>query len=428
VEKGMPLVQLDPEPRQVLVDQRQAELASAKAAAAQQIAALAVAQANLDQARTQVRAQLAGLKASWYLVASVQDFVRYEEAALASNVANLNQQEASLKLAQQEYDRLKTLSSQAVSEDDIDQKKSALDVAQAQVASAQATIDQTRALLGTTQDAGNPTTVPSDVAQTFNGTRYAVASFEQAMSGLGLSFDSVSPQLSGLKDKYESLALDVVVENAPDVKVAKARLDQAKAGLAISTSGDINIEDQPAVTAAEKALAEANLELAYTQIDAPISGFVSGRNVNPGNNVAAGQALLAIRPLDEVWVDADFKETQLADIRIGQKVDLYVDAYPGKVFQGHVHGFSSGTGAVMSLLPPENATGNFVKVVQRLPVRIAVDAQTPDEMKEYPLFAGLSVEPDVDIKSAPQGPDAGQRLLGLAPGSIPTVAQGEPGR
>jgi membrane fusion protein (multidrug efflux system) len=129
--------------------------------------------------------------------------------------------------------------------------------------------------------------------------------------------------------------------------------------------------------------------------------------VNPGTQVDIGQGLMAIRPLNDVWVEANFKETQLADLRIGQSVDIYVDAYPGKIFHGRVGGFSPGTGAVLSLLPPENATGNFVKVVQRLPVRIEL---TDAPSTETPLFTGLSVVPEVDIHSKPTGADAGQRL------------------
>jgi membrane fusion protein (multidrug efflux system) len=155
-------------------------------------------------------------------------------------------------------------------------------------------------------------------------------------------------------------------------------------------------------------LEESQLRLRYTQIVAPISGYVNRRNVNAGTHVQAGQPLLAIRPLNDVWVEANFKETQLRELKVGQSVELHVDAYPGRVFKGRLAGFSPGTGSVQSLLPPENATGNFVKVVQRLAVRIELTEPNP---KETPLFAGLSVVPEVDIRSTPMGPDAGERLL-----------------
>jgi membrane fusion protein, multidrug efflux system len=345
----------------------------------------------------------------------VQDFARYEVAALQSNEANLREQNANLQLAQQEYDRVVKLGAQNVSQEQIDQRRSALTVARQQVASADAALQQTRALLSLPADTQQPATVPGDVAQTFNGTQYAVASFQQAMAGLGLNIDIASGRLGELKDKYESLALDQVVQQSPTVKVAAARMAEARAGLVFGPDGQAHIDSQPAVVEAQKALEDAQLQLDYTNITAPLAGFISRRSVNPGTHVAAGQALLAIRPLNDVWVDANFKETQLADLRVGQPVDLYVDAYPEKVFHGRVAGFSAGTGAVMSLLPAENATGNFVKVVQRLAVRIDVDAQSADQMRQYPLFAGLSVVPEVNTRAQPGGPDAGMRLLSASP-------------
>ena len=116
---------------------------------------------------------------------------------------------------------------------------------------------------------------------------------------------------------------------------------------------------------------------------------------------------MALRPLEDVWIEANFKETQIADLQIGQSVEIHADAYPRRVYRGRISGFSAGTGAATALLPPENATGNFVKVVQRLPVRIdLVDGNPADA----PLFVGLSVEPFVKITEPPTGPFAGQKL------------------
>ena len=141
---------------------------------------------------------------------------------------------------------------------------------------------------------------------------------------------------------------------------------------------------------------------------AEIDGVVTRRNVNPGNNVQVGQSLMAIRSLKDIWVDANFKETQLRDLRIGQHVDLELDMYGGKhVFEGRISGFTMGTGSTLALLPAQNATGNFVKVVQRLPVRIDLINYDPDQL---PLFVGLSVEPTVDLRRAPTGANAGQFL------------------
>ena len=134
---------------------------------------------------------------------------------------------------------------------------------------------------------------------------------------------------------------------------------------------------------------------------AEIDGVVSRRNINPGNNVQAGQQVMALQSVHDMWVDANFKETQLASLRIGQRVDLYADMYgERKTFKGHVSGFTMGTGSTIALLPPENATGNFVKVVQRLPVRIELDDY---DAGEAPLFIGLSVTPYVYVKEKPTG-------------------------
>ena len=122
---------------------------------------------------------------------------------------------------------------------------------------------------------------------------------------------------------------------------------------------------------------------------------------------------MAIRSLDEIWVDANFKETQLGDLRIGQPVDLYVDMYGGRhVFKGRISGFTEGTGSTLALLPAENATGNFVKVVQRLPVRIDLENYDPEKS---PLFMGTSVVPYVYFNKPPTGPDAGKFLQTSAP-------------
>ena len=141
--------------------------------------------------------------------------------------------------------------------------------------------------------------------------------------------------------------------------------------------------------------------------------MVTRRNVNPGNNVQAGQSLMAVRSLTEIWIDANFKETQLRDLRIGQRVRLEVDMYGSRrEYEGRITGFQMGTGSTLALLPPQNATGNFVKIVQRLPVRIELTDYDPDK---DPLFFGLSVEPYVYYKEPPSGPNAGARLQPLFP-------------
>jgi membrane fusion protein, multidrug efflux system len=159
---------------------------------------------------------------------------------------------------------------------------------------------------------------------------------------------------------------------------------------------------------AQRDLDQAKLNLRYCTVVAEIDGVITRRNVNPGNNVQVGESLMAIRSLRDIWVDANFKETQLRNLRIGQRVDLEVDMYGGKrIFEGRVSGFTFGTGSTLALLPAQNATGNFVKVVQRLPVRIDVMNYDPDKL---PFFVGLSVTPTVDLRTAPTGPNAGKFL------------------
>jgi membrane fusion protein (multidrug efflux system) len=129
--------------------------------------------------------------------------------------------------------------------------------------------------------------------------------------------------------------------------------------------------------------------------------------------LVAGQSIMAVRSLTDIWVDANFKETQLADLRIGQPVDLDVDMYGSRQrFQGRISGFTMGTGSTLALLPAENATGNFVKVVQRLPVRVDLINYDPDKS---PLFIGLSVTPTVHINEPATGPSAGQVLQPYLP-------------
>jgi membrane fusion protein, multidrug efflux system len=167
--------------------------------------------------------------------------------------------------------------------------------------------------------------------------------------------------------------------------IARQELDHAQAQ-ARSTAAQRD--------AARQALAEAELRLSYTTLRAPEAGRVTRKTVEEGQFVQPGQALLAV-VTDDLWVVANFKETQLADIRPGQPVDIKVDAYPGKVFRGHVDSIQAGTGSRFSLLPPENATGNYVKVVQRVPVKIVFD-EPPDP--ERPLGPGMSVVPSVVVR------------------------------
>ena len=145
-------------------------------------------------------------------------------------------------------------------------------------------------------------------------------------------------------------------------------------------------------------LDQADLNLSYTVIRSPVTAIVGRKTVEVGQNVGIGQELVDVVPLDDVWVTANFKETQLQHMRPGQPVEIKVDAY-GRTWKGHVTNLGGGTGSVFSLLPPENATGNYVKVVQRVPVRMDFDrAQTQQVNAEGLLKPGLSVEPEVRVR------------------------------
>ncbi len=195
------------------------------------------------------------------------------------------------------------------------------------------------------------------------------------------------------------------------VKMAQSRIEQANAEIknAQATPNTVHAtqaKSQSADATAlryKAALDQAQLNLSYTTIVAPVDGVVGKRSVQVGSNVAIGQDLMAIVPLRDVWVTANFKETQLSHMRPGQPVKIKVDTYGGRKWDGHVSNIGGATGAKYSLLPPENATGNYVKVVQRIPVRIDFDGNDkPDFNKEGLLRPGMSVEPDVHISVRPQ--------------------------
>ncbi len=158
------------------------------------------------------------------------------------------------------------------------------------------------------------------------------------------------------------------------------------------------VAPQQALIQQREALVEkAKLNLGYTKITAPASGYVTKRSAEVGNQVAAGQPLLAVVPLEQerIWVTANYKETDLRDVKPGQKVEFKVDTYSGKVFKGRVNSIMAGTGSAFSLFPPENATGNYVKIVQRIPVRITLDEGSDPE---HLLRVGMSVVPTIFVE------------------------------
>ena len=383
VRRGDVLVELDSEPYRVQVAIKQAAVDAAQAE-------LVVAEANV---RSQI-GQTRGLR--FKLQHAIED-VDNQVALLRARAATLEQGKATLTLAQTEFDRANKLrATKVTSAEEFDQKREALDVAKAQVQQATESVYQQRAALGLAREpeAGKSLTdVPPDLDQTFSAVREAVGELMRGAAQLG-----VVPSSYDLKPKE---VVEEFYKRDPAGDINKIYGELVKSAPAIKQS-------QTKLQQAQRDLDQANLDLRYCTIVAEIDGVVTRRNVNPGNHVQVGQSLLALRSLHDIWVDANFKETQLRDLRIGQRAELKVDMYGSKhTFEGRVSGFTIGTGSTLALLPPQNATGNFVKVVQRLPVRIEVVNYDPEKL---PLFVGVSVEPEVDIKSAPTGPNAGQYL------------------
>jgi membrane fusion protein, multidrug efflux system len=205
-------------------------------------------------------------------------------------------------------------------------------------------------------------------------------------------------------DRRARLVGDGAVSNE-ELSHTKDSITQLKASLAASreqlnaTTAQIDgttIRTHPEVQAATAALRKAALALSRTRVVAPIAGVVARRSVEVGQRIAAGTPLMAVVPLQDVWVDANFKEVQLKNMRVGQPVTLHADVYGGDFeYHGRLAGVSAGSGSAFALLPAQNASGNWIKIVQRVPVRILLD---PKELKSHPLRVGLSMTARVDVR------------------------------
>ncbi len=387
VHKGDLLVQLDKEPYQVKVDIARA--------------ALNVAQADLVQAQAKVRGLEGLARSEWFELAHAVEGLNNQVADLHASVAALQAANAMLVKARADYAREKELyEKQVISRQEFDTYQEAFSVAQAQSDKAQQDVYRIRAGLGLPEKpthGDNLSDVPAALDKTYSNVKEAQFRLVQTAAQLGSfhSFeDSPNQMLAEFYRRDPSGNIDSIfaglLKDAPDVKRADAKLSEAEADLE-----------------------QAKLNLSYCDVVAEISGVVTRRSVNPGDQVLAGQQLMALRSLTDIWVDANFKETQLSRLRIGQPVDLEVDMYGSRQhFQGRISGFTMGTGSTLALLPPENATGNFVKVVQRLPVRIDFTNYNPEIS---PLFIGLSVTPYVYVYQKPSGPDAGKTFQTLMP-------------
>jgi membrane fusion protein, multidrug efflux system len=243
----------------------------------------------------------------------------------------------------------------------------------------------------------------AQLARTVRDVRNLFATSSQLQAAVQLRETDLSSAESDLTRRQRlgssgAVSAEELQHSADAVKAAQAGLLAARQQLAANRArvDGTTLRDHPQVRDAAAAVRNAYLTLARTELPAPVSGFVARRNVQLGQRVGPGAPLMAVVPLDQVWVDANFKEPQLARMRVGQPVRLTADLYgPGVVFHGRVAGFGAGTGAAFALLPAQNATGNWIKIVQRVPVRIALD---PREIAAHPLQIGLSMKADVDVR------------------------------
>lgn len=206
-------------------------------------------------------------------------------------------------------------------------------------------------------------------------------------------------ELSSAQNAYSTAQANVAQARAA-IAQASASSGAARESWAANEAliAGTNVDTNPDVAAAKARLDQARLDLDRTIIRAPIDGVVTNRQIQVGQRIAAGNAVMTIVPVNSAYVDANFKESQLARVRPGQKVELKSDLYGGDVvYHGRVMGFSGGTGSAFALIPAQNATGNWIKVVQRLPVRIQLD---PKELAAHPLRIGLSMEAEIDVSGA----------------------------
>lgn len=199
------------------------------------------------------------------------------------------------------------------------------------------------------------------------------------------------------KTNPKAVSNEDFVHSAQDLTVAESDLRHAKFELASAeaAAGNGPIENHPLIEQQRATILTAFYNLQHCSIYAPNDGYIAQRTVEVGQWITPNTGLMALIPIKNMWVDANFKETQLANMRIGQPATVWFDLYGSKAqFEGHVIGIASGTGSVFSLIPPQNATGNWIKIVQRLPVRISLDQ---DKMQNYPIRLGISATVDIDI-------------------------------
>jgi membrane fusion protein (multidrug efflux system) len=352
VQSGQLLVEIDPRDHQIRVDQARAALAMATAEARGARSEVPLARESTESRLQQARAAVAAARAA----------------------VDVSGAEADEARARAESRRAAVAAAQA-------------DVALAESVAERTRLDLERASRLVTQ--GLIAAQEHDAART--GARSALATLDAVRRRLGQA-------------ERDADAADVETRRrAFSVQQAERRVEEAEAMMADASSQQAQVPVKEAaagragasVEQAQAELAAAELQLAKTRIVAPLSGTIAKKTVEPGQMVQVGQPLLAIVPLESVWVVANFKETQVGRVRPGQAATILVDTFPDRVFRGRVDSISAGTGARFSLLPPENASGNWVKVVQRVPVKIVLE-----EYRANPhlLRAGMSATVTIDVR------------------------------
>ncbi len=340
VRAGQELVHLDPADYQVAFEQAQAQVANAEASTVESSVNLPITTINT---RGQVRTSITQADQNAAGVTAAQQAVDAARARLNTANASLAQQQANYVKAQKDLARFKDLvEKDEVSKQEYDAAVAAADANAAQVESSK-----------------------SAIVEAQHNLDQAIAEVQQAKARLANAV--IQRRLSEeIRPKQEA--------------VSQARYKQAQAQVQ-QRQADLN---------------QAKLNLQYTVIRASVDGVVSRKTAEPGMQVSPGQQLMALVPLDDIWITANFKETQLKKMQVGQRVEIKVDAFGGRRYRGHIDSLAGASGARFSLLPPENATGNYVKVVQRVPVKIVLE---PGENRDHRLLPGMSVGPTVLLNS-----------------------------
>lgn len=371
--------------------QAQGDIGSANAAISTAQAAIREAQEGVPAAEATVAEAEAGVPAAQAKVAQAQAGipqaqakVTEAEAGIAAAEAQLVQARANLVKTQADYKRYEDLQTEgAIARQQLDASKAAYEVAVGQTTAAQQGIAQARARLA--QATEGVTAAQAAVAQAREGVKQAEAQVARAKVGIASAQAKVAVAQEGISTAAAKLAaskggLQQAEATGEQTKVSRSQYDAAKAAIGQS----------------EASVKDAQLQLSYTNITAPAAGQIGRKSVEIGQRVQSGTPLMAIVSND-LWVVANFKETQLANIKPGQKVEIKLDAFGGRKFEGRVDSFSPASGAQFSLLPPDNATGNFTKVVQRIPVKVVFDAES---VKGYEsrIAPGMSATVNVELK------------------------------